>query len=251
VSPTPDGLSDRRVLEDPRVATVQFSGIRVIALDLDDTLISETEYAFSGFEAVGEWLRERKNCAFDPAARMKELFVTGNRRTIFDQVLSELGTHELAGDIPGLVAQMVACYRGHRPRVSLLADARRAITRWAGAFFLALISDGPLIMQRQKVTAVEIERQFDLVILTDEWGRQYWKPHPRAFEAVEQASGQAGPACIYIADNPQKDFIAPRARGWRTVRICRTDGVYASMSAPAEHQAEHQITTFDDVDIRS
>jgi hypothetical protein len=40
-------------------------------------------------------------------------------------------------------------------------------------------------------------------------GFEYSKPHPRAFTQMRQVANCAPEACVYIADNPKKDFIAP------------------------------------------
>jgi putative hydrolase of the HAD superfamily len=144
---------------------------------------------------------------------------------------------------------MVACYRNHLPRISLMPDAERALQRWSGHFFLGLISDGPLVMQRQKVKALGLESRLNLIILTDEWGPEYWKPHPRAFEQMEARSGHRGAACLYIADNPSKDFLAPRQLGWRTIRIGRPGCIYGEMPSRPDGCAEFAIESLDQVDI--
>jgi len=84
---------------------------------------------------------------------------------------------------------------------------------------LALVSDGSLEAQRRKVEALDLARRFDPILLTDAWGRAFWKPHPRAFEAVQARLALEPGALVYIANNPAKDFQAPRALGWRTVRV--------------------------------
>ena len=64
-------------------------------------------------------------------------------------------------------------------------------------------------------------RGIHLGICTDTCGRECWKPNPRAFEYVEQVFGRSGGSLTYVADNPSKDFTAPRARGWQTVQIAQ------------------------------
>ncbi len=229
------------------MAHIALTGIRTVVLDLDDTLIAERSFAFSGFKAVAAWLRARAPGSPDAEARMCELFDQGDRRRIFDQVLSEIGCTTLLG----LVPEMVACYRDHVPAISLLDDARRALDRWRGRFFLGLISDGPVTMQQNKVSVLRLREQLDLVILTGAWGAPFGKPHPRAFEAMEQASGQEGAACIYLADNPAKDFIAPARLGWKTVRIRREQGIYAAVEAPTDGRPDYEAITLDEVDLSS
>jgi len=108
-----------------------------------------------------------------------------------------------------------------------------------------------LAMQQRKMAALGLATRLDQIILTDEWGPQYWKPHPRAFELVEQTCGCRGPACVYLADNPAKDFVAPRGLGWRTIRVRRARGVYATAESAANGAPEHEVTSLDEVDITS
>jgi putative hydrolase of the HAD superfamily len=229
------------------VSRIHLTGIRTVVFDLDDTLCAERDYAFSGFDAVGRWLSQRMECPFDPAARMRELFDSQYRRRVFDRLLDETG----CTDPHSLVPEMIACYRKHLPDITLLPDANRALTRWQGQFFLGLISDGPLVMQENKVAALGLRDRLDAVVLTDVWGQEYWKPHERAFEVLETSSGQSGAACVYIADNAAKDFVAPVRRGWRTLRICRAGGTYASVQAHPGGRAEFDTDTLDQVDLSS
>jgi putative hydrolase of the HAD superfamily len=226
--------------------TVQLDGIRTIALDLDDTLYAERDFACSGFDAVAHWIKERMDCPGDPAARMRELFETQHRRRIFDQLLIDMGCPNPGEFVPA----MIECYRNHIPNISLLPDAERALQRWSGEFFLALISDGPLATQQRKVEVLGLANRLNLVILTDQWGSEFWKPHPRAFELVEHQSAQSGSACIYIADNPAKDFVTPNRLGWRTMRIRRPGGIYGDMPSVGAGCEQFQVQSLDEVDIR-
>lgn len=85
---------------------------------------------------------------------------------------------------------------------------------------LSLVSDGALASQRAKVQALQLEEWFEgPIVLTDTWGRSFWKPHHRAFEYVRDHLGLPADRMVYIADNPHKDFVAPRALEWRTIRL--------------------------------
>ena len=226
---------------------VELHGIRAVVFDLDDTLYPEREFAFGGLEAVARWLTQRMACPFDPARRMRELFDTEHRPRVFDQLLRELG----AGPTRSWIEQMVECYRNHQPRIALYPDAEEALTRWSGRFCLALISDGPLPVQRSKVQALNLESRLDRIILTDAWGLEYWKPHPRAFREIEAVWGVRGNACVYVADNPGKDFLAPRQLGWQTVQVIRPGAVHADAIPPPGGQADRVVSSLSDLLLTS
>lgn len=229
------------------MSQVTLTGIRTVVFDLDDTLYAERDFAFSGFDAVADWLTRQVHCPFDPARRMRELFDTEHRARVFNRLLEELPCPELRKQ--QLVPELIDRYRSHLPKIDMLPDARRAFQRWERRFFLALVSDGPETTQANKVKALDIQDRLNLVVLTDAWGRQYWKPHRRAFETIEQVGGHAASACVYIADNPIKDFVAPRQMGWHTVRVRRPDGIYRSALPPTDGAADHTVESLDAVDI--
>jgi putative hydrolase of the HAD superfamily len=202
--------------------------IRAVAFDLDDTLYPERAYVESGFAAVARAFADRLGAPFDLLDRMKALAASPDRGRVFNVVC----TQARAADPDALAAEMVDTYRRHTPSITLFPDAAAALARLHGRCRLGLISDGYLASQNAKIDALGIRPSFDAVYLTDEWGRQFWKPHPRAFEAVMQRFALPGPACAYVSDNPAKDFVAPNALGWRTIRILRPGGVYADATAP-------------------
>lgn len=216
----------------------------VIVLDLDDTLYLERDYARSGFAAVGEHLRERLGLE-GAGERAWEHFEQGRRGDLFDRILSEGGVEPE----PGLVQELVAVYRSHRPAISLLPDAVDFIQRaQADGRLLALISDGPLAAQSAKAEALDLGRWFDPVILTDAWGRVFWKPHARAYQAVMDQHGRPADQHVYIGDNPTKDFHSPRRLGWNTIRVRRPQGEHAAAEATSdEGQPQHEARDLDAV----
>jgi putative hydrolase of the HAD superfamily len=212
--------------------------------DIDDTLYLEQDYVRSGFQAVGEWVRDRFGCD-DFGRRCWAEFEAGRRRTIFNAVLAELG---LPSDAQTLAAA-VACYREHQPGIRLLADAEALLTRLhrEATAAIAFISDGPLIAQRRKAEALGLSRFSDTILLTDAWGRDFWKPHSRAFATVERLLSLPSSQCVYIADNPDKDFHAPRQRGWRTVRIRRAEGLQALVESAPDARPDAEVSTLDEL----
>jgi len=198
----------------------------LICLDLDDTLYLERDYVWSGFQAVEVWLREHgHSLAF--AEKAWQLFGEGHRGTIFDEVLAATG--HLG---PGLVPLLVAAYRSHTPQISLLPDAEEFV-RIRRSDALAIITDGPAVAQWNKIEALGLRRHVDTIVVTDEWGREYWKPHVRAFREVMR--GRSSSECVYIADNPAKDFDAPRELGWMpSVRVRREGSEHWASETPPD-----------------
>ena len=220
----------------PRLPTAS----SVVVLDLDDTLYLERDYQRSGFRAVGAWLEGELGVP-DFCARATAQFDRGRRTQVFDTVLTELGI----AISPELIATLVQVFREHRPVIELQPDAAQFLDRPRKDRALAVLTDGFLVAQRNKIRALGLDRRgLWPIICTDAWGRRYWKPHTRGFRHIQAQYRLPGHACLYVADNPAKDFVAPRRLGWRSVRIKRPDGVHLAAPALPDHAADFEIETF-------
>lgn len=207
--------------------------IRCVVFDVDDTLYLERDYVRSGFEAVGRWAKEALG-ADGLASVAWAAFEEGRRGDLFDHALAVLGVEPS----PEHVQELVRRYRSHRPAISLLPDAVEALGALSGRVPVAVVTDGPVVSQRAKVDALGLARLAAPVVLTAELGEGFGKPHPRAFQLVEAAVGQSGASCVYVADNPAKDFAGPAALGWRTVRVARAGGLHAKVPSGPDVQVE-------------
>lgn len=205
--------------------------VRCVVVDIDDTLYLEREYVRSGFRAVARHLEEvhRAPGAFDLLWRE---FSMGRRGDTFDRALRELGLSE------HLVPELVTVYREHAPEISLLPDARAFLERLRGERLLAAVSDGPLASQSKKAARLELERWCEPVVLTASLGGGFGKPHPRAFRLIELTLGVSGDTCVYVADNPLKDFRGPAELGWHTIRVRREGGLHEALPSGADVRQE-------------
>ena len=215
---------------------------KIIVFDLDDTLYPEVDFVRSGFRAVDAWLSNELGMAgfFSEAWR---LFAGGRRGDIFDTALSNLAfppTREL-------IRILVDIYRDHPPSIALAPDAARFLARREPYMAFAVLTDGYEATQSRKIDALELDTYCHPIVRTDCWGREYWKPHPRGFLEIQEHFA-LGPSCfIYVADNPLKDFIAPRALGWKSIRIKRAGGIYSCRCAGPAREAHMTITSLDEL----
>jgi putative hydrolase of the HAD superfamily len=138
---------------------------------------------------------------------------------------------------------MIETYRTHAPTICLHVDADEALTRLCGRYKLGLITDGTAVAQWAKIDALGLPGRLDEIIITAELDGQHAKPHPRAFELMAERLAVEPAACAYVADNPAKDFVAPNALGWTTVRIVRVDGIYSDEPPAEKGEPDHTITT--------
>lgn len=193
--------------------------------DIDDTLYLERDYVRSGFEAVGYWAARWLQID-DFAKRCWNSFEAGRRKSVFDDVLRECDMEPSTE----LVSGLVEIYRTHSPSIALAADAFQALTAISCTASIAALSDGPVASQSRKVEALGLASLAAPIILTGLFGIDFHKPQLKGFEMIMQSLPQS--KYLYVADNPLKDFTAPKQLGWVTVRIRRPQGLHFAADNP-------------------
>ena len=197
----------------------------VITFDLDDTLYDEIDFVHSGFRAVSDFLEGPS----DEILRvMLDIFGAEGSGKVFNRTLEHFG---LAADIPLLVS----IYRYHVPTLDLPAPSRRLLERARQDHATALVTDGPYLMQKNKFDVLGIAPYIRFSVFSDRHGTR--KPEHKPFSLVmEHFAGEE--EFVYVADNPAKDFLAPAALGWRTIRYRNPRGIYRETPSDADHETD-------------
>jgi len=241
--------------------------IATVVFDLDDTLYDEIDYCRSGFAAVAKFLAgfsgrsldfARDACARTAApacsahgmptagllfATLWDHFKTGNRSKTFNAALDDLG---MDYDEQRIV-ELVGVYRNHVPTIALPPDSEEVLRKLRAKYALGLLTDGFLPAQQLKVQALGIEEYFASIVYTEQLGRESWKPSPAGFEKILHDLGGKPENMVYVADNEQKDFIAPNRMGFATVQLLRPARVHTSACAGPGAAAHHVISQISDL----
>lgn len=215
------------------------SHIHGVVFDVDDTLYPERDFVRSGYLAAGEHLRELLDRSDNFEDWLWDRFVSGKTARAFND-LNKI--FKLGLDDEG-IRKLVDVYRFHFPTIEPYDGIRELIYKLGREFVLGVVSDGPAQMQQNKIFAMGFAGCFDAVVLTDDLEEGSGKPDPAGFEVVSDALFVSHENCLYLADNPTKDFIAPNKLGWMTVRYVRKGQIYANHSAPDGGEPQHVITS--------
>jgi len=194
-----------------------------IVFDLDDTLYAERDYVRSGYAAVGRRLKSVLGRREDFAGWLWARFLSGQCAGAFDAI----NAHFHLGLSAEQIHELVTVYREHPPTIQPYGGVPEMLGRLRGRYRVGVLSDGFLPAQRLKLDALALGRFVDAVVFNEELGREFWKPSPMGFEAVARQLGAEHAACVYVSDNPAKDFVAPNALGWRTIQFRRSGQVHA------------------------
>lgn len=219
---------------------------RGIVFDLDDTLYLERGYIDSGFRAIAAMIEQRCGVARSQVWRMLEdMFQQGVRNQTFDRLLD---AHPMLAKSVA-VQELVAAYREHQPDIALLPGVGELLaTLHRRRTPTALITDGATASQRCKIAQLRISPFVPVQVLTGVWGAAFAKPHPRAFEDTAARLRLPAADLVYVADNPAKDFAAPRRLGWYTVRVRLQGQLHYSAEAPAAtHQPHCDVRSVDEL----
>jgi len=200
--------------------------VRAVIFDLDDTLYPEKQYIESGFKHIAKILNHETNIDKDKIYNDLLNIFEQDSRNVFNNLLKKYNIDYTDDRIMKLVND----YRGHLPKISFYDDVIPCLHNLKHkGIKTGIITDGYLVSQRQKINALKAYDYFDKIILTDELGREFWKPHPKAFELMKEALSISFEEMMYIGDNPEKDFYISEVYPIITVRINR-DGVYKNKS---------------------
>ena len=94
---------------------------------------------------------------------------------------------------------------------------------------LGIITDGRPLGQRNKISALGLEELVDEIIITDEiGGAEFRKPNDISFRIMQRKLKVPFEKTVYVGDNPQKDFHAPRQLGMQSVWFENKDGLYSN-----------------------
>lgn len=213
--------------------------IKTVVFDLDDTLYDEVDYCRSGFASVAGFLanlpdRPNADRIFDC---LWKHFTAGNRTKTFNAALNEMGIDY----DDKLIDELTEVYRSHVPKITLPKDTRDVLGRLSGKYTLALLTDGFLPAQQLKVQALGLEKYLKCIIYTEQLGRQFWKPSPAGFEKLMETLNVTPETVAYVADNEQKDFIAPNKLGFFTIQIIRPARIHTESYEQPGAAAKHII----------
>lgn len=214
--------------------------IKAVVFDLDDTLISEKEYIRSGFRQVSKKIAKKNNLDKDYVYKIMYDTFNEDSKNVFNRVLDKLNIQYEKEDIK----ELINYYRGHMPDIKLYDDAKYILdTLKAKGIKLGMITDGYKVTQRNKLEALNIGDYFEHIVVTDELGREFWKPHQKSYEIIKEKLGLEYENMVYVGDNVSKDFVTANKLGMNTIFINRVEGVYSGIQMDDKYLAKLEVTS--------
>lgn len=219
--------------------------VKAVVFDLDDTLISEREYIKSGFKVISLYLSKEYNLEQKEVFNlMNELFQESSKQ-LFNRLLDKL---KINYDLE-YIKKLVKIYREHEPDIKFFDDVLPTIKELKKrGYKLGIITDGYKETQRAKIKALKCEELFDEIIITDELGREFWKPHKKSYEIMKKKFNCEYKNMIYVGDNEEKDFITCKELGIKTFKVIRENCIYENVKTYSEkYKANKSIKFFSEL----
>ncbi len=186
-----------------------------VLFDLDDTLFAQSTWLEGAWQKVANAAEPLGVPVAELRRALTEIAAEGTAKGgIIDRALIEVDRPHVA------IAPLVEAFRSHEPTaLPTYPGAADLLGNLQGRVALGLITDGDPRIQRSKLQAVGLAGYFDVVVFSDELGREFRKPHAAPFHlALERLGVEAG-AAAYVGDNPVKDVAGARSVGMTTVRV--------------------------------
>jgi putative hydrolase of the HAD superfamily len=203
-------------------------GIKAVLFDLDDTLYEERQFYRSGFAVVGEFLERRGMGRTGKTAALLEYFHDhDNQQQVFQKLAGQLG-------FPlDWVPELVAAFRSHPPQICLAPDALTVLPRLRGDYRLGCVTNGWAEVQRRKIKALGLEPLLDAIVIADDFGIEFWKPHRRPFLECCARLGVSPRESMFVGDYPERDIRGARSAGLACAWLQRPGG-YFTTREPAD-----------------
>lgn len=219
--------------------------IKAVVFDLDDTLISEKEYIKSGFKQVANKIAKENNLDEKSIYELMMHTFGEDSNKVFNRVLDKLGIqYEIE-----YIKELINYYRNHMPNIKIYNDAKYILDVLKNkGIKLGMITDGYKITQRNKLEALNISDYFEYIVITDELGREFWKPHQRPYEIIKEKLEIEYKDIVYVGDNVSKDFITAKKLGINTIFINREEGIYNNLIYSNEYNAKYTIKSLNEIE---
>ncbi|WP_255190624.1 HAD family hydrolase [Natronobeatus ordinarius] len=189
---------------------------RAVVFDLDYTLaVPERDRATILSEAA-------QAAGAPPLSR--EAYLEAHRRNltretrepIFADLLAEYDTDAEPAAVAAAYRQTIAEALTPLPGVESMVDALRQEYR------VGLLTNGPVLAQRDKLATLGWERAFDAALVTGEL--EAGKPDRRAFDAIVDELDVAPEEAVYVGDEVDADVFGATNAGLEAIQVLLEDG---------------------------
>lgn len=180
---------------------------KIFVFDIDDTLYKEIDFLKSGYHAIATHILKNFSLELNPDVMLKQYFQGEN---VFQNIVNQVKSSTLSLDY------LLDIYRNHLPDIKLDIEIFNKLEAIKSQNFkIGLLTDGRSITQRNKISALALDKFADDIIISEEIGVE--KPNEQGYQFFMNKYPDY--YHYYIGDNIAKDFITPNQLHWTTIGI--------------------------------
>ncbi len=208
-----------------------FSRVKAIAFDMDETLIDFGTSRRAGLDAVMARVRaagfdiprQQFLDSHDTHARSEEssYLATGSWRPTAERFRDLCVQYDMPHD--GFAKALADAYFQARfANLHPYPETRAVLERLRPLYPLFLVTNGPAANQHREMDVTGVAPFFRQTFVCDDYGMR--KPDRRIFEMLRSAADVPDENMLIVGDNVVADIEMPRELGWATVWVIRDDG---------------------------
>jgi putative hydrolase of the HAD superfamily len=191
--------------------------VSAVVFDLDNVLYDERDYVCAAFRRISLFLSKRCRSSEDEVFHklISDFDKKGSMYTrLFNDALNDFGLDQ------SLVPKILRLYATVDSKVTLFPEVASMLLELRNlGLKLALVTNGNIRIQRNKVHLLGIKQFFDVVVYARETPLAKDKPDPEVYNVALHELGVSAAETVCVGDNPHTDFWGAKQIGMKTVRV--------------------------------
>tara|TARA_Y100000294_G_C8490451_1_gene310590 strand:+ start:307 stop:963 length:657 start_codon:yes stop_codon:yes gene_type:complete len=212
--------------------------MKVIILDLDDTLYNYLEFVKQGFKNVANFIEKETKISKNKIYKdLINIYFKQNTNRVFNTLKKKY-------KIKININKCILIYRYSERKIKPYKDAIHFLKKYKKKIYL--VTDGNKIVQENKIKFLKLRKFFKKIYKTNHYGLKYNKPSLHCFNLIKEMENCNFNELIYIGDNPYKDFKNLNAVRGITIRLQK--GIFKNTKVRKNYDAKYKSNNLYEVD---
>lgn len=208
-----------------------------IVFDLDDTLYPQIEFDLGCLKESAGYISSLCGKSNSEIFGIITEILAKNGieyRKVFDDLFEEIKFDGMC-----YIKDILKCYWSAKPQISVFPNVDNILRYLKSKYSLAMITDGYVDTQTYKISKLGLNDYFNKIYFTDSYGVENRKPSKYVFDVFLSETEFPPERCVYIGNDPRKDFIPARDVGMHSIRI--RQGSFADIDLGKEYEADYIV----------
>ena len=213
--------------------------IKCIIFDLDNTLFNQVEYIKNLMKHIAYVLSKKYNLDQNKTAKILISYWMDKGPfygRFFDDLVEKFSIDK------NEVKNLIHISHTHKPSIEPYPHVHDILSKLQKKYNLALITDGNENTQKNKVQALGLEKYFSRIFYAT---AENMKPSPNAYNAILKHFKLKPEQAVYVADNPNVDFISPNKIKMPSIRVLT--GYFKDVNIGSARESTHTMQNIEEI----